>query len=281
MRVAPATVEGVLARVPGAIEASLLHLALLLLSWGEQEITMRMAWEKLIVVGFVASIVGGCAIRTRVDASGGEGGSGGSGGASSSSGAGGHGGSASSSSGSGGMMGAGGGGTAGGSNVGGGGSTGSGGAGAACGGFSGATCPADQYCDFPDDTCGVSDGAGTCKPRPSACPDLYAPTCACDSKVYSNPCDAAAAGFDISNLGSCMAPSPSQFSCGHGFCDRKTQYCQRTLSDVFGMPDDFACMPLPAACGSMPSCACLANEPCAKACGTTIDNGLILNCPGG
>lgn len=137
-----------------------------------------------------------------------------------------------------------------------------GGSGVACGGFAGVLCVETEYCDYPDDICGAADGQGVCKIRPQACPEFYSPTCACNGMVYGNDCEAAAAGFDVSTLGGCMPPEPTQFNCGKGFCDAATQYCQRTLSDVGGTPDSYTCVNAPAACaGGKPSCACI-GDPC-------------------
>lgn len=165
-----------------------------------------------------------------------------------------------------------------------GGSAGAGGGGAVCGGIAGVLCAANEYCDYSKDTCGAVDGQGICKPRPQACPDFYSPTCACDGKVYGNDCDAASAGFDVSNLGNCTPPEKNQFGCGHGFCDSVTEYCYKTTSDVGELPDSFNCAPLPAACaGVPPSCACI-GDPCGAPISgvcTPAGNGFMVTCPGG
>jgi hypothetical protein len=158
------------------------------------------------------------------------------------------------------------------------------GAGGVCGGFSGMQCGANEYCDYPNDICGAADGQGVCKPRPEACDLVYAPVCACDGMVYSNDCDAAMKGFDVSNLAGCPPPMANLFNCGHVFCESATQYCQKTYSDVPNTPDSYTCAPLPAACAGMaPSCACI-GDPCgapiAGMC-TASGNGFMVTCPGG
>ncbi|MFO0762504.1 MAG: hypothetical protein U0359_39055 [Byssovorax sp.] len=161
------------------------------------------------------------------------------------------------------------------------GSGGSGGnSGGPCGGKMGLACPGNEYCDYPDDICGAADGTGTCTPRPQGCPDIYQPTCACDGMVYSSPCDAAAAGKDVNNNGGCAAP-PGLFPCGPGFCNKTMEYCQKTLTDVGGTPDSYQCVPVPAGCGSAPSCGCLGNVPCGPSCVVVPDGGLIVTCGGG
>lgn len=226
---------------------------------------MRLALHGWLCASSLAVLLlAGCSV-TFVDTNNGSGGSG----------AGGEGG-LGGASGSGGLGGMGGGGQAGGA-----GGMGGGSSGAACGGFAGLVCGADEYCDFPNDRCGDTDLTGICKPRPEACPDAYLPTCACDGTVYGNPCDAAAAGQDVSDLGNCKPPADDMFPCGHGFCDEATEYCQKTTSDVVGFPDSFQCAPIPAACGSAPSCACM-DDPCAKIyCDKLPDGGILVTCPGG
>jgi Kazal-type serine protease inhibitor domain len=191
--------------------------------------------------------------------------------------------------GSGGTAGAGGTGGSGGSggngNGGSGGSMGTGGgSGIACGGFAGVQCPATEYCDYPDDLCGGADGQGVCKIRPEACPEIYSPTCACDGMTYGNACDAAGAGFDVSTISMCPPPEMGLFNCGSTFCNSATQYCQKTYSDVPGLPDSYSCNDLPAACaGGVPSCACI-GDPCGSPiAGTCAASGVgfTVTCPGG
>jgi hypothetical protein len=155
-----------------------------------------------------------------------------------------------------------------------------GGSGEHCGGFVGAMCGQDEFCDYPDNKCGAADGLGNCIPRPGVCDKNLDPVCACDGKVYSNACSAAAAGVDVSTMGSCMAPQ-GQFACGPKFCASGKQYCQRSVSDVSGVPDSYGCVPLPNACGSAPSCACLAGVACGSYCKADARGALTVTCPGG
>jgi len=67
-----------------------------------------------------------------------------------------------------------------------------------CGGLAGVQCADDEYCDYTNNDCGIADGAGSCKRRPDACPDIFSPRCACDGTVYPNECDAARHGVDVS-----------------------------------------------------------------------------------
>jgi hypothetical protein len=106
------------------------------------------------------------------------------------------------------------------------------------------------------------------------------PTCGCDGTVYSSDCDAASAGVDINLLGGCTPPA-GMFSCGAGFCQLATQYCEVQVSDVASIPSSFSCKDIPSTCSTIPNCACLANEPCGALCKGDAATGLTATCPGG
>ena len=73
-----------------------------------------------------------------------------------------------------------------------------------CGGIVGLTCKNDEYCDFNDNqSCGIADAQGQCKPKPTVCTTDFDPVCGCDNKQYSNACSAASAGFDVKQKGNC------------------------------------------------------------------------------
>jgi hypothetical protein len=161
-----------------------------------------------------------------------------------------------------------------------GGATGTGGAGggsAVCGGFVGQQCAPNDYCEFADHECGGNDGGGTCQPRPAGCPNNVQPTCGCDHKVYGNPCDAAAAGVDVDDLGGCTAP-PGMFGCGSGFCSLDSQYCMEVPAGTSQGLTTYTCEPLPAVCGGLPGCECLSNVTCGGNCQSTSDGGLEVVC---
>jgi hypothetical protein len=69
-----------------------------------------------------------------------------------------------------------------------------------CGGWLGERCPADEFCDFGDASCGQPGATGRCQLRPleSVCPAECTPACGCDGQPYCNECFANAAGIDRS-----------------------------------------------------------------------------------
>lgn len=162
-----------------------------------------------------------------------------------------------------------------------GGGGGSGGEGSPCGGITGLQCGAAFYCDYPLDNCGEGDADGVCKARPQGCPNNYDPVCACGGTVAGNECGAFADGKDLWSKGGCTAPE-GLIACGAKFCQAASQYCQHTTSDVGSLPDDYICRELPAACGGVGTCACLAGEPCigSDLC-TEANGGATIICPGG
>jgi len=150
--------------------------------------------------------------------------------------------------------------------------------GGVCGGLAGVKCSATEYCDFADNGCGVGDKTGTCQTRPQVCPLLIAsrPTCACDGSVYSGECDTYEGGFDLNAHGTCPVQT-GWFACGYVQCTL-TSYCKHDLHA--GAADTYSCVALPAGCATPASCACIANEPCGRACTGDGKVGLTVTCPG-
>jgi len=73
-----------------------------------------------------------------------------------------------------------------------------------CGGFAGAPCAGDEFCDYLEGRCGAADGIGVCRPRPDLCTGPVDEVCGCDGEVYTSRCAANQAGTDIEEPDLCM-----------------------------------------------------------------------------
>lgn len=82
-----------------------------------------------------------------------------------------------------------------------------------CGGWGGAVCPPDMFCDYPaNDPCGGADSPGVCVPRPM-CPDPGGSgACGCDGQYYLSECSAQASGTDVTGGKECVDAGTGQYS---------------------------------------------------------------------
>jgi hypothetical protein len=153
-----------------------------------------------------------------------------------------------------------------------------------------AECGPDQYCVFQPGLCGKGQKPGVCRAKPGACPaEVFAPVCGCDAKIYDSECAARSAGIDLAVMGRCGGRMPDWIPCGKQFCNVRRDYCAIYLSDVFDLPTDYFCRPLPAAClpadgSAHPTCDCFPGDtPCRSFCGPMVTEGLPgfhLTCQG-
>jgi hypothetical protein len=121
-----------------------------------------------------------------------------------------------------------------------------------CGGIQGLPCDDGQFCKYPPGTCGCCDIFGVCTPLPLGCPDHIEPVCGCDGITYFNPCEAAAAGVNISHPGPCEQQGCDfNEDCGeHEFCMKRPGDCDAATPGV--------CAPRPQFCPEYyaPVCGC-------------------------
>ena len=161
----------------------------------------------------------------------------------------------------------------------GGGKAGTGGAAGQKGGCGTLDCSDTQYCDWQNNRCGTGVlVTGMCVSRPQGCGAVFDPVCGCDGVVYSNPCMAAAAGQDIDESGSGCKPPSETFACGPRFCNHATQYCEAMIGGPAGAAGSYGCHLLPAACGTTPTCACLAGTAQCGNCQMSTAGDLTTRC---
>jgi hypothetical protein len=151
-------------------------------------------------------------------------------------------------------------------------------------------CSANEYCEYAPGLCGKGRKPGTCRPKPELCDEVYAPVCGCDGNTHESECAARAAGVDLAVMGGCKEQIPDWAPCGPRYCDARTSYCEIFLSDVFDLPTDYFCRPLPPTClptdGAARTCACFpAGTRCLAFCGPLptapqATSGFHLTCQG-
>jgi hypothetical protein len=142
-----------------------------------------------------------------------------------------------------------------------------------------APCADGDYCAYAPRLCGKGKRPGACQPKPRDCAGPRSPVCGCDGRVYDSECAAHAAGVDLDANGGCRTRVPDWIACGPRFCDARESYCEIVLSDVFELPTDYTCKPLPAACrldgGARPTCDCFpAGTRCRSFCGDLESGGI-------
>ncbi|UCE13464.1 MAG: hypothetical protein JSV04_14935 [Candidatus Heimdallarchaeota archaeon] len=107
-------------------------------------------------------------------------------------------------------------------------------------------CNTNEYCAKEAGNC---EGDGVCEPKPTVCPDVWDPICACDGMTYSNECYATMAGVNVDYTGTCTPTCTTNFDCS------STEYCAKEPGDCEG---NGTCEPKPEACITLwdPVCGC-------------------------
>jgi len=149
-------------------------------------------------------------------------------------------------------------------------------------------CPSGQVCDYDTpNRCGAGYEPGHCIVLPGGCTTDYRPVCGCDGRTYSNDCARQVARVQLAHSGACDGPDGGADGGGTGGaggaggdcrnCGPAT-YCQLTVGGPAGGPTTETCLPTPAACGSTPTCACLANVTCGSMCSVSSQFGVTVTC---
>lgn len=153
-----------------------------------------------------------------------------------------------------------------------------------CGTRGAGECESDQFCNFePDADCGATDRGGVCEVMPEVCDTNFAPVCGCDSRTYSNACDAHAAGVSVKHEGTCTRDE-CEDSGGHVLSGADAQ-C-RANEDMFSLGEtptpQVCCVPRPSegmTCGGIAALECGLDEFCNYELGQGCD-GTVADAAG-
>ena len=141
-------------------------------------------------------------------------------------------------------------------------------------------CAVGQYCTWPDDSCGTTRTAGTCKATPQSCPGSPS-ACGCDGTTYPSACAAAQGGVDVSTNQSCTPP-PGTFACGPLFCATQGGICEEIRDLSNSVTPSWSCVAPPAGCTTGCGCnlcpQCPPGRTCKEVCSQVSGGGNVLSC---
>jgi hypothetical protein len=148
------------------------------------------------------------------------------------------------------------------------------GSGFACDPAAGQGCPDNEYCmSTTDATCGQGFCASRPPPPPPACPTME---CACNGTIQCKG-HSTSLGFDVGS-------NQCTVACGTTTCDALTSYCEHAAGGApqpdGGTNEWYTCKPIPAACDTNRSCACvLANGSAGGTCETDANQKVRVFLP--
>ena len=122
-------------------------------------------------------------------------------------------------------------------------------------------CASNGDCGAPNEYCHIDNGCkvtgakmGDCKPKPGACPEMYAPVCGCDGKTHGNSCVAHSKGINVAHTGPCKSPSCDTLAKQYMTLLNKAKVCCST-------------------CGTAPQCTLKLQDKLACGCPTFVNPG--------
>lgn len=107
-----------------------------------------------------------------------------------------------------------------------------------------APCPAGQFCDWGDQSCGTRSDPGVCRESPKTCEPASRTVCGCDGYVYESGCDAQRYGVDQWSEDACgqrrgeRCHAEGSLACGPGLrCDFSAVECGENNPEGVCVPD--------------------------------------------
>jgi hypothetical protein len=149
-----------------------------------------------------------------------------------------------------------------------------------CGTRGAGSCEAEEFCNFePDQDCGGTDRGGACEVKPQFCDTQWKPVCGCDSRTYSNACNAHTAGVSVKHDDECTS---DECTSAGGHVVQSNDACAAD-EEKFALANGAQCCVPGAAegatCGGIANLQCGAKEFCNYAQGQGCD-GTVADAAG-